>query len=71
MRDGIEAWIWCIGLAACGACGAFACASSRVPAYERALTSCRERGKDAGTYAVYEACAEEADAKYGKKDGGP
>lgn len=35
--------------------------------YGRALAACRAKGKDAGSYDVYEACAREADAKAGVK----
>lgn len=30
--------------------------------YERLLDDCKSRGKDAGSYAVYAACADEVDA---------
>lgn len=37
--------------------------------YQSALDDCRAQGKAAKSYDVYEACAQKADAKYGK-DGG-
>lgn len=41
-----------------------------VSAYAQALDDCRALGKDAGSYDVYEACAKQADAKYGRKEPG-
>lgn len=38
--------------------------------YKNDLHQCRESGKDAGSYEVYEVCARKADAKYYGKDGG-
>lgn len=38
--------------------------------YKFALDACREDGKRAGSYAVYEQCAREADVRFGLKDGG-
>jgi hypothetical protein len=35
--------------------------------YTSDLDSCREVGKDAGSYKVYEDCAKAADVKYGRK----
>ena len=37
--------------------------------YEKALDTCRAEGRETKSYAVYEACAKEADRKYGL-DGG-
>jgi hypothetical protein len=37
--------------------------------YAASLDACREQGKDAGSYAAYETCAQAADRKYGR-DGG-
>lgn len=34
--------------------------------YASALDRCRELGRDAGSYAVYEDCAQKADAIYGR-----
>jgi hypothetical protein len=39
------------------------------PGYQLALDVCREKGKDAGAYAVYEQCAHDADIKYGRDAG--
>lgn len=36
-----------------------------VEQYRRALDDCILEGKDAGSFAVYEACAKEADKHYG------
>jgi len=41
-----------------------------VAAYGSELDSCLLDGKDAGSLAVYERCAEGVDRKYGRKDGG-
>jgi len=38
--------------------------------YKNDLRDCREKGKDAGSYDVYEACAKQADERYYGKDGG-
>ncbi len=38
-------------------------------AYTAALATCRAEGKDAGSYAVYEQCAREADTKYAPEGG--
>lgn len=47
------------------------CGPSRLAGYQTALDACREKGKDAGSFNVYETCAREADTKFGLKDGGP
>ncbi|CAN5753946.1 hypothetical protein BH11MYX2_BH11MYX2_41460 [soil metagenome] len=44
-------------------------AAVSVAEYMLALDVCREEGKIARSYAVYEACAKEADKRYGLKDG--
>lgn len=36
--------------------------AAAVAQYKLALTKCREKGKAAGSYAVYEACADAVDA---------
>lgn len=41
-----------------------------VAGHTAALAECRAEGKDAGSYAVYGRCADEADRKYGLLDGG-
>lgn len=38
--------------------------------YRDDLRKCRESGKDAGSYEVYEVCARKADDTYYGKDGG-
>jgi hypothetical protein len=37
--------------------------------YERLLDDCRAKGKDAGSYAVYSACADQVDAHLCKDHG--
>lgn len=62
-------WILC----QCTACAELlgrAPAAVDVNAYRNALTECRTEGKRADSLAVYEACANRADARYGLKDGG-
>lgn len=41
-----------------------------VAGHSAALAECRSEGKDAGSYAVYGRCADEADRKFGLVDGG-
>lgn len=41
-------------------------AAADVAQYERELDACKEQGKAAHSYDVYEACAKKADAKHGK-----
>ena len=56
----------------CSGCGLLASragAAVSVVEYRAALDECRADGKRAKSYAVYEACAREADARYGL-DGG-
>ena len=36
--------------------------AAAVAQYERLLDECKEKGKDAGSYAVYERCADKVDA---------
>ena len=43
--------------------------TTEVVDYKEALRRCKEEGKDAGDYTVYENCARKADVKYGL-DGG-
>ncbi len=45
-------------------------AGAHVAGHAAALTDCRAIGKDAGSYAVYTDCADDADRRYGL-DGGP
>ena len=40
-----------------------------VAGHSAALMACRERGKDAGSYAIYHACADAVDDRFWK-DGG-
>ncbi len=57
----------------CAGCDMFASHAARaldVAGYTVALAQCRGEGKEAGSYAVYETCAHEADVKYGVPDGG-
>lgn len=42
-----------------------------VAGYTLALEQCRAEGKDAGSYVIYEMCAEQADIKYGRDGGTP
>jgi len=53
----------------CTGCALFerAPAAVTVAEYTHALGECRDEGKDAGSYAVYEACAREADLRFGLK----
>lgn len=44
--------------------------SAEVLRYKGELAVCRAEGKEAGSYAVYEACAHEIDIKEGLVDGG-
>jgi len=44
--------------------------AANVAGYTAALTVCRAEGKDAGSFAVYERCAREADIRYGAPEGG-
>ncbi len=67
-----------IGLAALGCMPAPAVENiAAVNQYEALLEHCRERGKVAGSYAVYEACADAVDRELCNtrglrcKDGGP
>ncbi len=41
-----------------------------VAGHSLALRECRAEGRDAGSYLVYSQCADEADWKFGLKDGG-
>jgi len=45
--------------------------TAEVAGYERALDDCKEQGKDAGSYAVYETCAKDADRRFGREAGAP
>lgn len=64
-----------VALSACNSCKSTDTDAQRaknvidLAAYQSALDDCRERGKAAKSYDVYEACAVKADAKFGK-DGG-
>lgn len=42
-----------------------------VAAYDHELADCRAEGKDAGSFWVYERCAQEVDRKYGVDGGAP
>ncbi len=54
-------------IAKCTGCAAAAPALD-VAGHSLALAKCREVGKDAGSYAVYSMCADDADRRY--MDGG-
>jgi hypothetical protein len=72
LPDSIAVIILLVGLALVAARLLAGCAAGLdVGAHSAALTECRAKGKDAGSYAVYAACADEADRKYIPDGGAP
>lgn len=76
MRENLAFIICLVGLMLLTAKFTVCCTPARAAAaldvagYTAALAVCRAEGKDAGSYAVYGACATEADRKYGLTEAG-